>query len=174
MAHFLVFAVYMVGAMRSRPLRTRGDYVLTHESIASAKTAPPTSPLRRLASCARSQPAGDPPGDGNENSVLTKCGSSKPPRACWPSAASAWLTRRTASAAQVAKGRYVLEDCDAHGSLILIELRHRTGSLQSRRRSMLSAEGQESAGGSRSPAVELFLRSRSAVLCASRCCGRRA
>jgi len=81
----------------------------------------------------------------------------KRPTVSWPFSRQAMANQgRTASAAQVAKGAYVLEDCDWHTELILIGSRAPNWISASRRPpKQLSAKGRK-VRVSLDPCVELF------------------
>jgi len=120
---FLVFAGYMVGAMRLSALSELGViYVLTHDSIGLGEDGPTHQPVETLASL-RSIPnlLVIRPGDGNETSGAYQVAISNRKRpTVLALSRQAMANQANSSAAQVAKGAYVLEDCDGTPDLILI------------------------------------------------------
>jgi transketolase len=120
---FLVFAGYMVGAMRLSALSELGViYVLTHDSIGLGEDGPTHQPVETLASL-RSIPnlLVMRPGDGNETSGAYKVAISNRKRpTVLALSRQAMVNQANSSIDQVAKGGYVLIDCDGTPDLILI------------------------------------------------------
>jgi transketolase len=120
---FLVFAGYMVGAMRLSALSELGViYVLTHDSIGLGEDGPTHQPVETLASL-RSIPnlLVMRPGDGNETSGSYKVAISNRKRpTVLALSRQAMVNQANSSIDQVAKGGYVLIDCDGTPDLILI------------------------------------------------------
>ncbi|QEY32473.1 transketolase [Synechococcus sp. RSCCF101] len=120
---FLVFADYMRGSMRLSALSELGViYVLTHDSIGVGEDGPTHQPVETIPSL-RAMPnmLVIRPGDGNETSGAYQVAVSnrrRPTVLCLSRQAMA--NQANSSAAQVAKGGYVLEDCDGTPELILI------------------------------------------------------
>jgi len=154
---FLVFAGYMVGAMRLSALSELGViYVLTHDSIGLGEDGPTHQPVETLASL-RSIPnlLVMRPGDGNETSGAYKVAISNRKRpTVLALSRQAMVNQANSSIDQVAKGGYVLIDCDGTPDLILIgsgtEL-----DLCVKAAEQLSAEGKQVRVVSM-PCVELF------------------
>ena len=120
---FAVFAGYMVGAMRLSALSELGViYVLTHDSIGLGEDGPTHQPIETLASL-RALPnlLVIRPGDGNETSGAYQVAitNRKRPTVLFLSR-QAMANQANSSAAQVAKGGYILEDCNGSPDLILI------------------------------------------------------
>ena len=120
---FLVFAGYMIGAMRLSALSQLGViYVLTHDSIGLGEDGPTHQPVETLASL-RSIPnlLVMRPGDGNETSGAYKVAISNRKRpTVLALSRQAMVNQANSSIDQVAKGGYVLIDCDGTPDLILI------------------------------------------------------
>ena len=120
---FAVFAGYMVGAMRLSALSELGViYVLTHDSIGLGEDGPTHQPIETLASL-RALPnlLVIRPGDGNETSGAYQVAitNRKRPTVLFLSR-QAMANQANSSAAQVAKGGYILEDSNGSPDLILI------------------------------------------------------
>lgn len=120
---FAVFAGYMVGAMRLSALSELGViYVLTHDSIGLGEDGPTHQPIETLASL-RALPnlLVIRPGDGNETNGAYQVAVSnrKRPTVLFLSR-QAMANQANSSAAQVAKGGYILEDSNGTPELILI------------------------------------------------------
>ncbi|MEB3260096.1 MAG: transketolase, partial [Cyanobacteriota bacterium] len=120
---FLVFAGYMIGAMRLSALSELGViYVLTHDSIGLGEDGPTHQPIETLANL-RAIPnlLVIRPGDGNETvgAYQVAVTNRKRPTALALSR-QAMPNQPTSSAAAVAKGGYILEDSDGTPDLILI------------------------------------------------------
>ena len=120
---FAVFAGYMVGAMRLSALSELGViYVLTHDSIGLGEDGPTHQPIETLASL-RALPnlLVIRPGDGNETSGAYQVAitNRKRPTVLFLSR-QAMANQANSSAAQVAKGGYILEDSNGAPELILI------------------------------------------------------
>jgi transketolase len=120
---FAVFAGYMVGAMRLSALSELGViYVLTHDSIGLGEDGPTHQPIETLASL-RALPnlLVIRPGDGNETSgaYQVAINNRKRPTVLFLSR-QAMANQANSSAAQVAKGGYILEDSNGTPELILI------------------------------------------------------
>ncbi len=122
-ATFLVFADYLRGALRLSALSQAGViYVLTHDSIALGEDGPTHQPVETIASL-RIIPdlLTFRPADGRECAGAYKVAIASRKR---PSALA--LTRQgvpnlvNSSADAVAKGAYVLNDCDGTPDLILL------------------------------------------------------
>ncbi|MCT0230267.1 transketolase [Synechococcus sp. CS-1324] len=120
---FLVFAGYMVGAMRLSALSELGViYVLTHDSIGLGEDGPTHQPVETLASL-RSIPnlLVIRPGDGNETSGAYQVAVTNRKRpTVLALSRQAMANQANSSAGQVAKGAYILEDSDGAPELILI------------------------------------------------------
>jgi len=120
---FLVFAGYMVGAMRLSALSELGViYVLTHDSIGLGEDGPTHQPVETLASL-RSIPnlLVIRPGDGNETSGAYQVAVTNRKRpTVLALSRQAMANQANSSPEQVAKGAYVLEDSDGTPDLILI------------------------------------------------------
>lgn len=120
---FLVFAGYMVGAIRLSALSELGViYVLTHDSIGLGEDGPTHQPVETLASL-RSIPnlLVIRPGDGNETSGAYKVAISNRKRpTVLALSRQAMVNQANSSIDQVAKGGYVLIDSDGTPDLILI------------------------------------------------------
>jgi transketolase len=120
---FLVFAGYMIGAMRLSALSNLGVvYVLTHDSIGLGEDGPTHQPVETLANL-RSIPnlLVIRPGDGNETSGAYQVAISNRNRpTVLALSRQAMANQANSSAAAVARGGYVLEDCDGTPDLILI------------------------------------------------------
>ncbi|MCT0200159.1 transketolase [Synechococcus sp. CS-1325] len=120
---FLVFAGYMVGAMRLSALSELGViYVLTHDSIGLGEDGPTHQPVETLASL-RSIPnlLVIRPGDGNETSGAYQVAVTNRKRpTVLALSRQAMANQANSSAGQVAKGAYILEDSDGTPELILI------------------------------------------------------
>ncbi|MCP9771961.1 transketolase [Synechococcus sp. Tobar12-5m-g] len=120
---FLVFAGYMVGAMRLSALSELGViYVLTHDSIGLGEDGPTHQPVETLASL-RSIPnlLVIRPGDGNETSGAYQVAVTNRKRpTVLALSRQAMANQANSSAAQVAKGAYILEDSEGTPELILI------------------------------------------------------
>jgi len=120
---FAVFAGYMVGAMRLSALSELGViYVLTHDSIGLGEDGPTHQPIETLASL-RALPnlLVIRPGDGNETSGAYQVAihNRKRPTVLFLSR-QAMANQANSTAAQVAKGGYILEDSNGTPELILI------------------------------------------------------
>ena len=120
---FLVFAGYMIGAMRLSALSQLGViYVLTHDSIGLGEDGPTHQPVETLASL-RSIPnlLVIRPGDGNETSGAYQVAVTNRKRpTVLALSRQAMANQANSSPEQVAKGAYVLEDSDGTPDLILI------------------------------------------------------
>jgi transketolase len=120
---FLVFAGYMIGAMRLSALSELGViYVLTHDSIGLGEDGPTHQPVETLANL-RAIPnlLVIRPGDGNETSGAYQVAVSNRNRpTVLALSRQAMANQAHSSAAAVAKGGYVLEDCEGTPELILI------------------------------------------------------
>jgi transketolase len=120
---FLVFAGYMLGAMRLSALSELGCiYVLTHDSIGLGEDGPTHQPVETLANL-RAIPnlLVIRPGDGNETMGAYQVAVTNRRR---PTALAlsrqAMPNQAGSSAGSVARGAYVLEDCEGTPELILI------------------------------------------------------
>jgi len=120
---FLVFAGYMIGAMRLSALSELGViYVLTHDSIGLGEDGPTHQPIETLANL-RAIPnmLVFRPGDGNETMGAYQMAVTNRKR---PSVLAlsrqAMANQAGSSAAAVAKGAYILEDSDGAPDLVLI------------------------------------------------------
>ena len=120
---FLVFAGYMIGAMRLSALSSLGViYVLTHDSIGLGEDGPTHQPVETLANL-RAIPnlLVIRPGDGNETSGAYEVAVTNRNRpTVLALSRQAMANQPTSSAAAVAKGGYILEDCEGTPELILI------------------------------------------------------
>jgi transketolase len=120
---FLVFAGYMIGAMRLSALSELGViYVLTHDSIGLGEDGPTHQPVETLANL-RAIPnlLVMRPGDGNETmgAYQVAVANRKRPTVLALSR-QAMVNQPNSTAAKVAKGGYILEDSDRTPDLILI------------------------------------------------------
>jgi transketolase len=120
---FLVFAGYMIGAMRLSALSELGViYVLTHDSIGLGEDGPTHQPVETLANL-RAIPnlLVIRPGDGNETmgAYQVAVANRKRPTALALSR-QAMPNQAKSSPAAVAKGGYILEDSTGSPDLILI------------------------------------------------------
>jgi transketolase len=120
---FLVFAGYMIGAMRLSALSELGViYVLTHDSIGLGEDGPTHQPVETLANL-RAIPnlLVMRPGDGNETmgAYQVAVANRKRPTVLALSR-QAMVNQPNSTAAKVAKGGYILEDSDGTPDLILI------------------------------------------------------
>lgn len=154
---FLVFAGYMIGAMRLSALSQLGViYVLTHDSIGLGEDGPTHQPVETLANL-RAIPnlLVIRPGDGNETMGAYKVAVTNRKRpTVLALSRQAMVNQANSAADKVAKGGYVLQDCDGTPDLILIG----TGTeldLCVKAAAVLSAEGQAVRVVSM-PCVELF------------------
>jgi transketolase len=120
---FLVFAGYMIGAMRLSALSELGViYVLTHDSIGLGEDGPTHQPVETLANL-RAIPnlLVIRPGDGNETSGAYQVAVANRKRpTVLALSRQAMANQATSSAAAVARGGYILEDSDGTPDLILI------------------------------------------------------
>ncbi|MCY4055686.1 MAG: transketolase [Cyanobacteria bacterium MAG CAR4_bin_6] len=120
---FLVFADYMRGSMRLSALSGLGVlYVLTHDSIGVGEDGPTHQPVETMASL-RAMPnmVVIRPGDGNETSGAYKVAISNRKRPTVLALSRQGMANQAnSSAAKVAQGAYVLEDCAGTPELILI------------------------------------------------------
>ena len=120
---FLVFADYMRGSMRLSALSELGViYVLTHDSIGVGEDGPTHQPIETIPSL-RAMPGMlvFRPGDANETSGAYKLAiqnRKRPSALCLSRQGMA--NQANSSIDKVAKGGYVLEDCDGTPELILI------------------------------------------------------
>ncbi|MEY4806903.1 MAG: hypothetical protein RLZZ206_1292 [Cyanobacteriota bacterium] len=154
---FLVFAGYMIGAMRLSALSELGViYVLTHDSIGLGEDGPTHQPVETLANL-RAIPnlLVIRPGDGNETvgAYQVAVANRKRPTVLALSR-QAMANQPTSTAAAVAKGAYTLEDSNGTPELILIG----TGTeleLATKAAAVLRAEGRNVRVVSM-PCVELF------------------
>jgi transketolase len=154
---FLVFAGYMIGAMRLSALSELGViYVLTHDSIGLGEDGPTHQPVETLANL-RAIPnlLVMRPGDGNETvgAYQVAVANRKRPTVLALSR-QAMANQANSSAAAVAKGGYILEDSNGTPELILIG----TGTeleLATKAAAVLRAEGKNVRVVS-IPCVELF------------------
>ncbi|MGC9502873.1 transketolase [Baaleninema sp.] len=122
-ATFLVFADYMRAAIRLSALSEAGVvYVMTHDSIALGEDGPTHQPVETLASL-RAIPnlVVIRPADGNETSGAYKVAVANRKRPTLMAFTRQGLPNLAGSSAdQVAKGAYVLSDCQGTPDLILI------------------------------------------------------
>ena len=154
---FLVFAGYMIGAMRLSALSELGCiYVLTHDSIGLGEDGPTHQPVETLANL-RAIPnlLVIRPGDGNETmgAYQVAVANRKRPTVLALSR-QAMANQANSAAAAVAKGGYILEDSNGSPDLILIG----TGTeleLATKAAAVLRAEGKNVRVVSM-PCVELF------------------
>ena len=154
---FLVFAGYMIGAMRLSALSELGViYVLTHDSIGLGEDGPTHQPVETLANL-RAIPnlLVMRPGDGNETvgAYQVAVANRKRPTVLALSR-QAMANQANSSAAAVAKGGYILEDSNGTPELILIG----TGTeleLATKAAAVLRTEGRNVRVVSM-PCVELF------------------
>ncbi len=120
---FLVFAGYMIGAMRLSALSELGViYVLTHDSIGLGEDGPTHQPVETLANL-RAIPnlLVMRPGDGNETVGAYKVAVTNRKRpTVLALSRQAMVNQANSAAEKVAKGGYVLEDCSGTPDLILI------------------------------------------------------
>ncbi|MBC1261645.1 transketolase [Synechococcus sp. BSF8S] len=120
---FLVFAGYMVGAMRLSALSELGViYVLTHDSIGLGEDGPTHQPVETLASL-RSIPnlLVIRPGDGNETSGAYQVAVTNRKRpTVLALSRQAMVNQPSSTPEHVAKGGYILEDSNGSPDLILI------------------------------------------------------
>jgi len=120
---FLVFADYMRGSMRLSALSELGViYVLTHDSIGVGEDGPTHQPIETIPSL-RAMPnmLVFRPGDGNETSGAYKLAiqnRSRPSALCL--SRQGMPNQENSSIEKVAKGAYILEDCNGTPDLILI------------------------------------------------------
>jgi len=120
---FLVFADYMRGSMRLSALNELGViYVLTHDSIGLGEDGPTHQPVETIPSL-RAMPGMlvFRPGDGNETSGAYKIAienRKRPSALCLSRQGMA--NQANSSIEKVARGGYILEDCDGTPELILI------------------------------------------------------
>jgi len=154
---FLVFAGYMIGAMRLSALSELGViYVLTHDSIGLGEDGPTHQPIETLANL-RAIPnlLVIRPGDGNETSGAYQVAVTNRKRpTVLALSRQAMVNQAGSSAAAVAKGGYILEDSNGSPDLILIG----TGTeleLATKAAAVLRAEGKNVRVVSM-PCVELF------------------
>ncbi|MCP9834485.1 MULTISPECIES: transketolase [unclassified Cyanobium] len=120
---FLVFAGYMIGAMRLSALSQLGViYVLTHDSIGLGEDGPTHQPVETLANL-RAIPnlLVMRPGDGNETVGAYKVAVTNRKRpTVLALSRQAMVNQANSAADKVAQGGYVLEDCTGTPDLILI------------------------------------------------------
>ena len=120
---FLVFAGYMIGAIRLSALSELGViYVLTHDSIGLGEDGPTHQPVETLANL-RAIPnlLVIRPGDGNETSGAYQVAITNRKRpTVLALSRQAMANQANSTAAAVAKGGYVLEDSNGTPELILI------------------------------------------------------
>jgi transketolase len=120
---FLVFAGYMIGAMRLSALSELGCiYVLTHDSIGLGEDGPTHQPVETLANL-RAIPnlLVIRPGDGNETVGAYQVAVSNRKRpTVLALSRQAMANQANSTAAAVAKGGYILEDSEGTPELILI------------------------------------------------------
>jgi len=120
---FLVFAGYMIGAMRLSALSELGViYVLTHDSIGLGEDGPTHQPIETLANL-RAIPnlLVIRPGDGNETSGAYQVAVSNRKRpTVLALSRQAVANQANSSAAAVAEGGYILEDSQGTPEIILI------------------------------------------------------
>ncbi|MCP9933196.1 transketolase [Cyanobium sp. Candia 9D4] len=154
---FLVFAGYMIGAMRLSALSQLGViYVLTHDSIGLGEDGPTHQPVETLANL-RAIPnlLVIRPGDGNETVGAYKVAVTNRKRpTVLALSRQAMVNQANSAADKVAKGGYILNDCSGTPDLILIG----TGTeldLCVKAAALLTAEGKAVRVVSM-PCVELF------------------
>ena len=120
---FLVFAGYMIGAIRLSALSELGViYVLTHDSIGLGEDGPTHQPVETLANL-RAIPnlLVIRPGDGNEtNGAYQVAITNRKRPTVLALSRQAMANQANSTAAAVAKGGYVLEDSNGTPELILI------------------------------------------------------
>ncbi|MEA5442042.1 transketolase [Cyanobium gracile] len=120
---FLVFAGYMIGAMRLSALSQLGViYVLTHDSIGLGEDGPTHQPVETLANL-RAIPnmLVIRPGDGNETMGAYKVAVTNRKRpTVLALSRQAMVNQANSAAEKVAQGGYILEDCSGTPDLILI------------------------------------------------------
>jgi transketolase len=120
---FLVFAGYMIGAMRLSALSELGViYVLTHDSIGLGEDGPTHQPVETLANL-RAIPnlLVIRPGDGNETMGAYQVAISNRKRpTVLALSRQAMVNQPNSTAVAVAKGGYILDDCAGTPDLILI------------------------------------------------------
>jgi transketolase len=120
---FLVFAGYMLGAMRLSALSNLGViYVLTHDSIGLGEDGPTHQPVETLANL-RAIPnlLVIRPGDGNETMGAYRVAVTNRERPTVLALSRQAMPNQAHSHADhVARGGYVLEDCEGTPDLILI------------------------------------------------------
>ena len=120
---FLVFAGYMIGAMRLSALSQLGViYVLTHDSIGLGEDGPTHQPVETLANL-RAIPnlLVMRPGDGNETVGAYKVAVTNRKRpTVLALSRQAMVNQANSTAEKVAKGGYILNDCSGTPDLILI------------------------------------------------------
>ncbi|WP_216907420.1 transketolase [Synechococcus sp. CCY 0621] len=120
---FLVFAGYMIGAMRLSALSQLGViYVLTHDSIGLGEDGPTHQPVETLANL-RAIPnlLVMRPGDGNETVGAYKVAVTNRKRpTVLALSRQAMVNQANSAADKVAQGGYILEDCSGTPDLILI------------------------------------------------------
>jgi transketolase len=120
---FLVFAGYMIGAIRLSALSELGViYVLTHDSIGLGEDGPTHQPVETLANL-RAIPnlLVMRPGDGNETMGAYQVAVQNRQRpTVLALSRQAMVNQPNSTAAKVAKGGYILEDSDGTPDLILI------------------------------------------------------
>ncbi len=120
---FLVFAGYMIGAMRLSALSELGViYVLTHDSIGLGEDGPTHQPIETLANL-RAIPnlLVIRPGDGNETSGAYQVAVTNRKRpTVLALSRQAVANQANSSATAVAKGGYILEDSQGTPEIILI------------------------------------------------------
>lgn len=120
---FLVFAGYMIGAMRLSALSQLGViYVLTHDSIGLGEDGPTHQPVETLANL-RAIPnlLVMRPGDGNETVGAYKVAVTNRNRpTVLALSRQAMVNQANSAADKVAQGGYILEDCSGTPDLILI------------------------------------------------------
>ncbi|MXY62065.1 MAG: transketolase [Synechococcus sp. SB0665_bin_28] len=120
---FLVFADYMRGSMRLSAVSGLGVvYVLTHDSIGVGEDGPTHQPVETMASL-RAMPnmVVIRPGDGNETSGAYKVAIRNRKRPTVLALSRQGMPNQAnSSAAKVAQGAYILEDCSGVPELILI------------------------------------------------------
>lgn len=120
---FLVFAGYMIGAIRLSALSELGViYVLTHDSIGLGEDGPTHQPIETLANL-RAIPnlLVIRPGDGNETSGAYQVAVTNRKRpTVLALSRQAVANQANSSAAAVAKGGYILEDSQGTPEIILI------------------------------------------------------
>ena len=120
---FLVFAGYMIGAMRLSALSQLGViYVLTHDSIGLGEDGPTHQPVETLANL-RAIPnlLVMRPGYGNETVGAYKVAVTNRKRpTVLALSRQAMVNQANSAAEKVAKGGYILNDCDGTTDLILI------------------------------------------------------